>query len=52
MAVMMVIMVVVLIALGPGHHFGSHDSHASKGQETQSHQHDTPEQEKAPAGNN
>lgn len=36
MAVMMVIM--VLVAFGPGHHFGSHDAHAPKGQESQSHQ--------------
>lgn len=50
MAAMLVVMVVVLVVLGPGHHFGSHDSHGSKGQEAKTHQHDN-EQEKPSSEN-
>lgn len=49
MAVMMVLMLVALAVLGPGHHWGSHGSHEPAAQSSQSHKHDV-EKEKSDPG--
>ncbi|MFZ5511567.1 MAG: hypothetical protein ACOZCP_16100, partial [Pseudomonadota bacterium] len=50
MAVMMVLMLVALAVLGPGHHFGARmGSHEPAAQSSQSHKHDV-EKEKSDPG--
>lgn len=40
MVAMVILMLVALVAFGPGHHMGSHDPHGSPAAPSQPHDHD------------